>query len=156
MAKIRKELQRNFYDFSLICMALIWNLLHVGEYIHWRSFQHLNCTSKGLTANKVKERLDFFGYNKLEEEKVSKAMFSFHLPCPYFLFFLYCLFSLTHWLVLLLLYLALGKQSTKVFRLYVESFILGNGSCSYHGNCSCTWRVKSIWLQIFSLFTHPL
>ncbi|KAK7857722.1 plasma membrane atpase 2 [Quercus suber] len=30
---------------------------------------HLNCTCKGLTADKVQERLDLFGYNKLEEKK---------------------------------------------------------------------------------------
>nr|POE77079.1 atpase 7, plasma membrane-type [Quercus suber] len=37
-------------------------------------FQHLNCTCKGLTADKVQERLDLFGYNKLEEKKENKVL----------------------------------------------------------------------------------
>ena len=115
-------------------------------------FEHLNCTRKGLTSDGVQERLDLFGYNKLEEKKVRKARFSFRLLCPYFLFFHYCLFCLPHRLVLLLPYPAVGKQNTEVFRLYVESFIMGHGSCSHHGHCSCTWRGKYLWLQIFFLY----
>lgn len=33
-------------------------------------FQHLKCTREGLNSNEVQERLDLFGYNKLEEKKV--------------------------------------------------------------------------------------
>ncbi|KAL0725373.1 hypothetical protein Bca4012_039972 [Brassica carinata] len=32
-------------------------------------FQHLKCTKEGLTSNEVQERLNLFGYNKLEEKK---------------------------------------------------------------------------------------
>lgn len=32
-------------------------------------FDNLKCTREGLTANEVRERLDLFGYNKLEEKK---------------------------------------------------------------------------------------
>ncbi|KAM3685509.1 hypothetical protein ACJW31_11G123200 [Castanea mollissima] len=37
-------------------------------------FQHLNFTSKGLTADEVQERLDLFGYSKLEEKKENKLL----------------------------------------------------------------------------------
>lgn len=33
-------------------------------------FQHLKCTREGLNTSEVQERLDLFGYNKLEEKKV--------------------------------------------------------------------------------------
>ncbi|KAM7512174.1 hypothetical protein LguiB_011049 [Lonicera macranthoides] len=37
-------------------------------------FQHLKCTRKGLNSDGVQERLDLFGYNKLEEKKESKLL----------------------------------------------------------------------------------
>ncbi|GMY23070.1 plasma membrane H+-ATPase [Fagus crenata] len=37
-------------------------------------FEHLNCTRKGLTSDGVQERLDLFGYNKLEEKKENKIL----------------------------------------------------------------------------------
>ncbi|KAJ6679311.1 CALCIUM-TRANSPORTING ATPASE [Salix purpurea] len=37
-------------------------------------FDNLKCTRAGLTANEVQERLDLFGYNKLEEKKESKLL----------------------------------------------------------------------------------
>lgn len=37
-------------------------------------FDNLKCTREGLTANEVRERLDLFGYNKLEEKKVGNEM----------------------------------------------------------------------------------
>ncbi|KAJ4727253.1 Plasma membrane ATPase [Melia azedarach] len=37
-------------------------------------FENLKCTRKGLSSNDVKERLDLFGYNKLEEKKESKML----------------------------------------------------------------------------------
>uniref|UniRef100_A0A6N2N9E1 Cation-transporting P-type ATPase N-terminal domain-containing protein n=1 Tax=Salix viminalis TaxID=40686 RepID=A0A6N2N9E1_SALVM len=37
-------------------------------------FENLKCTRAGLTANEVQERLDLFGYNKLEEKKESKLL----------------------------------------------------------------------------------
>ncbi|KAJ6878980.1 hypothetical protein NC652_032504 [Populus alba x Populus x berolinensis] len=37
-------------------------------------FDNLKCTREGLTANDVRERLDLFGYNKLEEKKESKIL----------------------------------------------------------------------------------
>ncbi|KAJ7950801.1 Plasma membrane ATPase [Quillaja saponaria] len=36
--------------------------------------QHLKCTRKGLSSDQVQERLDLFGYNKLEEKKESKVL----------------------------------------------------------------------------------
>ncbi|KAK9121433.1 hypothetical protein Syun_019050 [Stephania yunnanensis] len=32
-------------------------------------FENLKCTREGLRSNEVKERLQLFGYNKLEEKK---------------------------------------------------------------------------------------
>ncbi|KAF7845051.1 plasma membrane ATPase 1 [Senna tora] len=37
-------------------------------------FEHLKCTKEGLSSEQVKERLDLFGYNKLEEKKESKLL----------------------------------------------------------------------------------
>lgn len=34
-------------------------------------FEHLRCTKEGLSNDAVQERLEMFGYNKLEEKKVS-------------------------------------------------------------------------------------
>mgnify|MGYP002775962575 CR=1 FL=1 len=33
-------------------------------------FEQLRCSKSGLTSDEVEERLDIFGYNKLEEKKV--------------------------------------------------------------------------------------
>ena len=33
--------------------------------------EKLKCTTAGLTSDEVQERLEVFGYNKLEEKKVS-------------------------------------------------------------------------------------
>lgn len=33
-------------------------------------FEHLKCTREGLTSDAVQQRLELFGYNKLEEKKV--------------------------------------------------------------------------------------
>ncbi|ESW06475.1 hypothetical protein PHAVU_010G050900 [Phaseolus vulgaris] len=37
-------------------------------------FDNLKCTREGLSSEKVQERLDLFGYNKLEEKKESKIL----------------------------------------------------------------------------------
>ncbi|KAI5423329.1 Plasma membrane ATPase 1, variant 2 [Lathyrus oleraceus] len=37
-------------------------------------FDNLKCTKDGLTSEEVQERLDMFGYNKLEEKKESKIL----------------------------------------------------------------------------------
>ncbi|XP_027162876.1 plasma membrane ATPase 1-like [Coffea eugenioides] len=37
-------------------------------------FDNLKCTRKGLSSDAVKERLDLFGFNKLEEKKESKVL----------------------------------------------------------------------------------
>ncbi|KAI5410621.1 Plasma membrane ATPase 1 [Lathyrus oleraceus] len=37
-------------------------------------FDNLKCTKEGLTSEEVQERLDMFGYNKLEEKKESKIL----------------------------------------------------------------------------------
>lgn len=36
-------------------------------------FENLKCTRNGLSSDEVKERLELFGYNKLEEKKVRSA-----------------------------------------------------------------------------------
>lgn len=35
-------------------------------------FEHLKCTREGLTAAAAQQRIDLFGYNKLEEKQVGK------------------------------------------------------------------------------------
>ncbi|CAL5336927.1 unnamed protein product [Camellia sinensis] len=37
-------------------------------------FEHLKCTKEGLSTDAVQERLELFGYNKLEEKKESKIL----------------------------------------------------------------------------------
>ncbi|CAL5340337.1 unnamed protein product [Camellia sinensis] len=37
-------------------------------------FEHLKCTKEGLSTDAVQERLEVFGYNKLEEKKESKIL----------------------------------------------------------------------------------
>ncbi|XP_052724135.1 plasma membrane ATPase 1-like [Vigna angularis] len=37
-------------------------------------FDNLKCTREGLSSQQVQERLDLFGYNKLEEKKESKIL----------------------------------------------------------------------------------
>ncbi|KAL6125853.1 hypothetical protein ACLB2K_073904 [Fragaria x ananassa] len=37
-------------------------------------FDHLKCTNDGLSSDEVKERLESFGYNKLQEKKESKFL----------------------------------------------------------------------------------
>ena len=37
-------------------------------------FEHLKCTKDGLNSDDVQKRLELFGYNKLEEKKVSTKL----------------------------------------------------------------------------------
>lgn len=37
-------------------------------------FEKLKCTEAGLTSDEVQKRLEVFGYNKLEEKKVSNYL----------------------------------------------------------------------------------
>jgi H+-transporting ATPase len=37
-------------------------------------FEHLKCTREGLTADAAQERINVFGYNKLEEKQESKVL----------------------------------------------------------------------------------
>jgi hypothetical protein len=37
-------------------------------------FDHLKCTKEGLTSEGAQQRLDIFGYNKLEEKRVCITM----------------------------------------------------------------------------------
>lgn len=58
-------------------------------------FDHLRCTKEGLNSEAVQERLDLFGYNKLEEKKVTSQI-NFFSPCTvFFPQFLYITFLLT-------------------------------------------------------------
>lgn len=40
-------------------------------------FEKLKCSKEGLKSDEVEARLSVFGYNKLEEKKVSEPYFSF-------------------------------------------------------------------------------
>ena len=40
-------------------------------------FDHLKCTREGLTAAAAQERINVFGYNKLEEKQVIRFVSSF-------------------------------------------------------------------------------
>ena len=115
-------------------------------------FEHLKCTREGLSHEAFQQRLDLFGYNKLEEIKVSGKekiriketfrpyIFSRFLcfPCYFVLFFPLGLIHCSAFLS------RTGKQNTEVFGIYVESSVMGHGSSSCNGYCSCTWRSKSL------------
>ncbi|THG14374.1 hypothetical protein TEA_027790 [Camellia sinensis var. sinensis] len=50
-------------------------LAHGGENMPLKEvFEHLKCTKEGLSTDAVQERLELFGYNKLEEKKESKIL----------------------------------------------------------------------------------
>lgn len=42
----------------------------------------------------------------------------------------------------------IGEQILEISGVYVEPSIMGYGSCSYHGNCSCKWRSKNSFSQL--------
>ena len=133
----------------LICLVLNYKLLNVGKFTPWASYLY----NKGfdLWFDAIQERLDLFGCNKLEEEKVRKTMLNFHIH-PFFLFFSLLLAQSPSLIGSSTLLSCFRKQNTKNFGFYVDSFIMGHGSWNYHGHCSCTWRGKSIWLQFFCSF----
>lgn len=58
---------------SFFCFVLfLFRLLCLQENIPIEEvFENLRCTKEGLTATAAQERLSIFGYNKLEEKKVS-------------------------------------------------------------------------------------
>ena len=45
-----------------------------------------------------------------------------------------------------------GEQIFEIFGVYVESSLMGYGSCCYHGHCPCQWRSKYPPLSFFLSF----
>ena len=45
-----------------------------------------------------------------------------------------------------------GEQISEIFGVYVESSLMGYGSCCYHGHCPCQWRSKYPPLSFFLSF----
>lgn len=95
-------------------------------------FDNLKCTRLGLNSDEARERLDLFGYNKLEEKKVRINYFVFSSVS----FLSNVSFPLNDW------FSFAGKQDIEVPGLHVEPFVMGHGSCSDHGHRSCSWRRK--------------
>ena len=79
-------------------LTIFWNsnLYHMQEKIPFEKVcDHLKCTGEGLGSE---ERLDFFGYNKLEEKKVKSEIFDiFHF---WSLFQIICLAFDNFWMLL--------------------------------------------------------
>lgn len=48
-------------------------------------FDHLKCTRDGLSSDEVQERLDLFGYNKLEEKKVRNQLICMNISLYLFM-----------------------------------------------------------------------
>lgn len=66
-------------------------------------FDHLKCTRDGLSSDEVQERLDLFGYNKLEEKKVRNQLIRMNISL--YLFMCMCtlvVIPLLHSLIVLL------------------------------------------------------
>ncbi|CAH1412203.1 unnamed protein product [Lactuca virosa] len=61
-------------DKSIALSAVIREAIDLENAPLEEVFQHLKCTREGLNSNEVQERLDLFGYNKLEEKKESKIL----------------------------------------------------------------------------------
>ena len=95
-------------------------------------FAQLRCSQEGLTSEEGASRLQIFGLNKLEEKKVSEfCNIAQKLIYRSFFAHLNNLYIAT----ISSLVSLIGKQSSEVFRLYVEPIIMGYGVSSYHGNC---------------------
>lgn len=56
--------------YGLICLNL--NCLTQENIPIEEVFENLQCTRKGLSSDDVKEWLDLFGYNKLEDKRLGK------------------------------------------------------------------------------------
>ncbi|KAJ0717236.1 putative P-type H(+)-exporting transporter [Helianthus annuus] len=61
-------------DKSIALSAVIREAIDLENAPVEEVFQHLKCTREGLNSSEVQERLDLFGYNKLEEKKESKIL----------------------------------------------------------------------------------
>ncbi|XP_076890462.1 plasma membrane ATPase 1-like [Bidens hawaiensis] len=61
-------------DMSIALSAVIREAIDLENAPIEEVFQHLKCTREGLNFSEVQERLDLFGYNKLEEKKESKIL----------------------------------------------------------------------------------
>ncbi|KAL4567224.1 hypothetical protein LXL04_022800 [Taraxacum kok-saghyz] len=61
-------------DKSIALSAVIREAIDLENAPLEEVFQHLKCTREGLNSNEVQDRLDLFGYNKLEEKKESKIL----------------------------------------------------------------------------------
>ncbi|KAI3700909.1 hypothetical protein L2E82_45550 [Cichorium intybus] len=61
-------------DKSIALSAVIREAIDLENAPLEEVFQHLKCTREGLNSSEVQERLDLFGYNKLEEKKESKIL----------------------------------------------------------------------------------
>ncbi|PWA80763.1 H(+)-ATPase 7 [Artemisia annua] len=64
----------NMDDMSIALSAVIREAIDLENAPLEEVFQHLKCTREGLNSSEVQERLDLFGYNKLEEKKESKIL----------------------------------------------------------------------------------
>ncbi|KAI3829149.1 hypothetical protein L1987_03265 [Smallanthus sonchifolius] len=61
-------------DKSIALSAVIREAIDLENAPLEEVFQHLKCTREGLNSSEVQDRLDMFGYNKLEEKKESKIL----------------------------------------------------------------------------------
>lgn len=98
-------------------------------------FENLRCTREGLSAEDANRRLEIFGHNKLEEKEVSFCifmLFSRFNSTLLFLLVMYfsCFFGAEK------IWIIAGEQDSEVFGVYVEPFVMGDGSCGNYGHCS--------------------
>jgi len=94
--------------------------------------------------------LDLFGYNKLEKEKVKKAMLDFHIH-PFFFIFSLLLAQSPLLIGSSTLLSCFRKQNTK-FWFYVDSFITSHGSCNYHSHAFAHGEVSPYDFSFINFF----
>lgn len=95
-------------------------------------FEHLRTTPRGLLSGDAEERLIIFGPNRLEEKRVLNNTFL----NIYIFFKLKCQGQES---ILLIPSFEkkndhVGEQISEVPRFYVESLVMGYGSCSIDGH----------------------
>ncbi|CAK9149397.1 unnamed protein product [Ilex paraguariensis] len=72
--RVEVEEDPNMDDKSIALDAVIKEAVDLENIPLEEVFEHLKCTREGLSSDAVKERLELFGYNKLEEKKESKFL----------------------------------------------------------------------------------
>ncbi|KAK2980436.1 hypothetical protein RJ640_014223, partial [Escallonia rubra] len=72
--RVKAEGDQNMDEKSISLDAVIKESVDLENAPLEEVFAHLKCSKQGLSSDEVQERLELFGYNKLEEKKESKVL----------------------------------------------------------------------------------